>query len=150
MKATAQELKIRQRMQPGVITLGGFLGADTRPLNEIIEDDANALARTGYTARELAERMDYFTKASWDSFQDFALIDGIWQAETEIHRGFLPCPWGHKGIHRKAITNLTNTREGISVCWSSLNIHLIREHGFFEGRGSTFRLEPEVLAKALF
>jgi hypothetical protein len=31
-----------------------------------------------------------------------------------------------------------------------LNIHLIKEHGFFEGKGSPFRIEPSVLTKMIF
>lgn len=51
MKPTAQELKTIQRMQPGVITLSGFLGSDTRHLNEIIADDAAVLNRLDRSPR---------------------------------------------------------------------------------------------------
>jgi hypothetical protein len=36
------------------------------------------------------------------------------------------------------------------VQWSDLSIHLIGAHGFFEGRGSFFRLEPAELVAILF
>lgn len=150
MKATPKELKAVQKMQPGVITLNGFLGSDTRSLNEIISEDLAALDRLGYTTAQIAERMEYFTRLSWDSYLEGELIDGIYLVQSEAYRGKLPCPFGHKGIYRKATTRLTNTKNQTEVCWSSLNIHLIGEHGFFEGRGSTFRLDPEILVKALF
>jgi hypothetical protein len=31
-----------------------------------------------------------------------------------------------------------------------LNIHLVEEHGFFEGRGAFFRIEPEELIRVIF
>lgn len=150
MKATPKEYKAMQKMQPGVITLNGFLGSDNRNLNEIIAEDQAALDRLGYSAGQIAERMEYFTKLSWESYLEGELIDGIYLVQTDVYRGKLPCPFGHSGIYRKATTRLTNTTKQIEVCWSSLNIHLIGEHGFFEGRGSTFRLDPETLVKALF
>ncbi len=150
MKATAQELKIMQRMQPGVITLSGFLGSDTRALNEIVADDAATCARLDHTQEQIAARMDSFTKASWDSYLEETLVEGKYLVQTEVYRGKLPCPYGHAGIFRKAITRLTNQANGLSVVWTSLSTHLIRAHGFFEGRGSVYRLDPEILVRALF
>jgi hypothetical protein len=37
-----------------------------------------------------------------------------------------------------------------TIRWSDLNIHLIAEHGFFEGKGSSFRIEPARLVAAIF
>jgi hypothetical protein len=34
--------------------------------------------------------------------------------------------------------------------WSDLNIHLIAKHGFFEGKGSAFRIEPKELISTIF
>lgn len=150
MKITPQELKTTQRMQPGVITLSGFLGSDTRPLNEIVADDAATLARLERSPHEIAKRMESFTKASWDSYLDETLVEDKYLVQTEVYRGRLPCPYGHSGIFRKAITKLTNQSNGLSVVWTSLNIHLIMAHGFFEGRGSVFRLDPQTLVKAIF
>lgn len=150
MKATGNELKILRRMQPGVITLSGFLGSDTRPLNEIVADDAAILDRIGRSAEEVAQRMEFFTRETWSSYLGGLLIEGKYEVETDVFRGKLPCPYGHIGIYRKSITRLTNTTNGLSVIWTSLNIHLIGVHGFFEGRDSVFRLEPETLVKALW
>lgn len=150
MKATAQELKIMSRMKPGIITLNGFLGDDRRNLNDIIQDDTLVLDRLGHTAKELAARMDYFSQQSWEAFGEEIAVDEIYQVKTDVVRGKLPCPFGHPGIYRKAITTLTNTNNGLIVRWTSLSIHLISAHGFFEGKGSPFRLDPETLIRALY
>lgn len=150
MKQTPLEEKITSRMQPGVITLSGFLGTDDRHFHEIVADDEKVLAALGKSAEEIAERLDYFTQQSFDSFQGPVVVDKIYEVETEVTRGKLPCPFSHPGIYRKTVTTLTNLKTGVSLRWSGLNIHLIGKHHFFEGKGSAFRLEPEVLVHNLF
>jgi hypothetical protein len=150
MKQTPLEIKITARMQPGSITLNGFLGDDERHFHEIIEDDEQTLAAHGKTAEEIADRLEYFTGSSFDSFAGPIILDLVFEVETEVTRGKLPCPFSHPGIYRKTITTLTNTKTGITVRWSGLNIHLIRAHHFFEGKGSAFRLDPALLIKAIF
>ncbi len=137
-------------MQPGVITLNGFLGEDDRHIHEIIETDARALDALDISAANLAGRMQYFTDQSFDTFNEDVLLEDHYLVSTDVVRGKLPCPFSHPGIYRKAITTLTNTKNGIVVRWTSLSIHMIERHGFFEGKGSPFRLEPTELYKALY
>ncbi|MBM4398983.1 MAG: hypothetical protein FJ041_01450 [Candidatus Cloacimonetes bacterium] len=150
MKQTPLEDKITARMQPGVITLSGFLGNDDRHYHAIIEEDEKTLSALGKTADEIANRLEYFTDASFNSFMEPVVIDEIYEVETEVTRGKLPCPFNHPGIYRKTVSTLTNLKTGVTLRWSFLNIHLIREHHFFEGKGSTFRLEPDILVKNIF
>ncbi len=150
MKQTPQELLIRERMQPGVITLSGFLGDDPRALNQIISDDEMTLQNLGVTAQEIAERMEYLTEKSKQVYEGRVIVDDMYEIETEITRGKLPCPFLHRGLQRKTITTCTHLSSGITVRWTALNIHMIKEHGFFEGKDSPFRLEPEILVQVLF
>jgi len=150
MKETPQETRVRKRMLPGAITLHGFIGKDKRSLNTIIAADEQELEMLGYTADDIADRMQYFTDVSFSTFDGSITIDNCYKLETEVVRGKLPCPYAHGGLYRKAITKLTNLENNVCISWTSLNIHLIKEHHFFEGKGSAYRLEPSVLVKALF
>lgn len=150
MKETPQELRVRKRMLPGAITLNGFIGKDKRSLNTIIAADEQELEALGFSPEDIADRMQYFTDASFSTFDGFIVIDGIYKVETEVVRGKLPCPYAHGGLYRKAVTKITNTEKIISLSWTSLNIHLIKDHHFFEGKGSMYRLEPSILVKALY
>jgi len=71
----------------------------------------------------------------WNDFR----IKVFWQ------RGMIPCPFGERGLHHKIIAEVTHLKKGGKIKFSQLSVHLIREHGFFEGRGSVFRLDPEIL-----
>jgi hypothetical protein len=150
MKETTQEQRIRARMMPGTITLNGFLGKDKRSLGTIIKADEQELDRLEISAEEIADRMQYFTDASFSTFDGTITLEEFFIIETETTRGRIPCPYSHGGMFRKSVTKLTNTKNHATVTWTSLNIHLIKEHHFFEGKGSSFRLEPALLVKALF
>ncbi|MCB5251678.1 MAG: hypothetical protein RBR69_07870 [Candidatus Cloacimonadaceae bacterium] len=150
MKATPTDKKITARMQPGVITYSGFLGKDTRNFKQIIADDEMVLEKLGKSAEEIADRLEYFQQKSFDAFQGSTVVDEIYDVNTEVVRGYLPCPFMHQGVYRKSYTTVTNTKSGKSFTYSALNIHLIRVHHFFEGKKSHFRLEPRELVAELF
>jgi hypothetical protein len=42
-----------------------------------------------------------------------------------------------------------NRRTGTELVYSDLSLHLVEAHGFYEGRGSPFRLEPEQILAVL-
>ena len=150
MKPTPNDKKITARMQPGVITYSGFLAEDIREFNQIISDDEMVLEDLGKTAEEIADRLEYFQQKSFDAFQASAIVDEIYDVNTEVVRGYLPCPFMHQGVYRKSYTTVKNTKSGKSFTYSALNIHLIRVHHFFEGKNSHFRLEPRELVAELF
>ncbi len=57
----------------------------------------------------------------------------------------MPCPFGHAGLYPKIVATVRSGTEEIR--FSQLGIHLIRKHGFFGGKGSVFRVEPEKLVR---
>ena len=150
MKLTPQQKKIQERMQPGVITVNGFLGNDSRPFPEIIEDDKKNLERIGISQEELAERMRYFTELAFANYEEPLLIDDYFEVSYKTVRGKILCPFIHPGSFPKGVITLKNLQNNLTVSWTPLNIHLIEKHCFFEGKGSPNRLEPEILFKALF
>ncbi len=150
MKLDPFEQKIIEKMQPGVLSLNGFLGNDDRHLHEVIEDDFNKLKSLNKSQAEIAERLEYFTQKSKDIIEDYIIIDGKYQVSQEIWRGLIICPFNHKGTFKKATIKLLNLENKLEIQWTPLNIHMIKEHCFFEGKGSHFRYEPECIIKAIF
>ena len=150
MKETLKEAKIRSRMMPGALTITGFLGTDQRPLAEIIAADEQELKKLNRSVEEIAERMKYFSNATFDAYNNTVVIDDTYEVHTESTKGTMTCPYGHGGLYRKYVTTLTNRKNNLTVRWNAIDIHLIEAHHFFEGKGSPFRLELEILVKALF
>jgi len=77
-------------------------------------------------------------------------IDQSRRAMAEEAKGSIVRPWPHPGRFDKRVTTVRLDGSDRSISWSDLNIHLIAEHGFFEGRGSPFRLDPKQLVEIIF
>lgn len=150
MKLDPKEKMIMERMNAGVLSTEGFLGTDDRHLHEIIETDQEVLQRLGITCEQIAERMKYFTEQSKEAYEIPIIIDHKYSVLQENWRGRVVCPFNHRGSYSKSRVTLSNTENNITVTWTPINIHFIEEHGFFEGLGSKYRLDPEVLIQAIF
>jgi hypothetical protein len=150
MKESPDMEKLEAVMRSSKLVAGGFLGSDGRLLEEIIEADASALARTGRTREELAARMASLTSEGRRGLgTPVRTADGL-ELVVEESRGLLVCPWPHPGRYTKTVTTARRLGTGQTVRWSNLSIHMIEAHGFFEGKGAAFRLEPGELAAVVF
>ena len=150
MKENPHDKKIQYNLKPHKFTLNGFLGKDKRYFSEIIEVDRAKINKLGITNKQLADRMQYFTDAAFENFDRFLLLEDNFEVSYDSFRGKLLCPFMHKGIYRKGLITLKNRKKNLSVSWTPLNIHMIRDHCFFEGIGSEHRLDPEFLLEILF
>jgi hypothetical protein len=148
MKESPQDKKLDEILRSSRLVAGGFMGEDERSVYEIISADANELGRLGLAKEQVAERMHQITNLAIPGLGTWVRIDQHLEAKVDEARGMLPCPWPHAGRFAKRITSLRSSRTGeLLHRWSDLNIHLIGEHGFFEGKGSHFRIEPKSIAE---
>ena len=147
--------------RPGVECDFGFLGAN-ESLVQLIDSDADVLKQYGVTVEQVANALERVTKNSTIKNKDGItyLIDGkYWITAGGGGRTDFPnCPWGctcktpwgnmpvsgrvdylvkkfdtnGKGFIKKHTD--PNIKLVDQVIFSNLVIHLIREHGFFEGK----------------
>ena len=149
MKQTVQMDKIQANMHRGVITLEGFLGADTRKLVDILIEDDAEVRRLGVTHESIARRMLDLKQAGEAGLGEFIAVEDSLEVKVDSVRGKLPCPFGDPGIFGKVNTTVRNLRKKKEVTFTDLHIHMIWAHGFYEGKGSRFRLEPAELIDIL-
>jgi len=135
-------------MRSGTLAAHQFLGSDLRSLADIILHDRLLLEPLGLTNEDLAERMRYFTEQATES-QVPQVVDGKFEVEREEHKGSILCPFADNFQASKSIIRVRNLETDKSVVWSDLNIHLIEEHGFYEGYGAPFRIDPVEYAQVL-
>ncbi len=149
-KKSPQEIHLEKMLRSSKLVSEGFMGDDERDLYEIIDADAHAVAELGRTTAELAERMREVTKAAVPALGNWVDVDDKRRAKVDEAKGVVICPWPEPGRFAKRVTTVQNSSTGESIYYSDLNVHLIEAHGFFEGKGSRFRMEPEKLVRILF
>lgn len=136
-------------MQPGRLTRDGMLGTDRRSVDEIIAADQATMVRLGLTRETLAARLREITALARTALGDPVRIAPRLDARVDETRGALTCPFRHPGHYPKTVTYLRDIETGESMQWSDLGVHMLEAHGFCQGKGSAYRLEPEKLATAL-
>ena len=80
---------------------------------------------------------------------EFISVDPHFEVKVDSVRGKLPCPFGDPGVFPKLNTTVRNLSLNQEVTYTDLHIHFILVHGFYEGKGSPFRLEPKALITVL-
>jgi hypothetical protein len=155
MKESPQTKHLEEILRSSKIVAGGFMGTDTRGIFEIIDIDSATVAKSGFTITQIAARMREITKqatpllGNWTKYQTLLV-------KVDEAKGTLPCPWPHPKKFAKRLTHVKSadpqatSHESQVIKWSDLNIHLIESHGFFEGKGSAYRIEPDKLIKIIF
>jgi hypothetical protein len=149
MKQSVQVQKALEQMAPGIITRDGFLGDDHRPLADILLADDAAVRALGFEHEAVAARMTELRDAGMAGLGEFVDVAPHFEVRVDSVRGKLPCPFGDPGVFQKTNTTVRNKRLGREVTYTDLHIHLIGSHGFYEGKGSPYRLEPAELAEVL-
>jgi hypothetical protein len=149
MKQTVQMQAIQEKMRPGVIVRDGFLGTDGRSLVEILTADEAEVMRLGLSHGDIAARMIRLREAGTAGLGELIDVPPHFEVRVDSVRGLLPCPFGDPGVFPKTNTTVRNLRLGRECTYTDMHIHMIGSHGFYEGRGSQFRLEPRDLAEVL-
>lgn len=149
MKESPSDKELRERLGPSKFSGEGFLGNDTRPVIEIISSDLAILETSGITAEQIAELLtEIYDKAVKGFGAEVEVLPGI-EAIYNESMGKIPSPFTGEGVFRKGEVVIKNKITGDKMILTPLSIHLIKEHSFFQGKGSRYRIEPEKAA-ALF
>jgi hypothetical protein len=147
MKRPPEFQRIVDRMAPGILCRDGFLGDDPRPLEDILEADNSAVVGLGTSHEEIADRLEAIYQRARAAFGHFVEINDRLTARFREVMGRIPSPWPGDGIFPKGEVELRDAETGRTLCFTALSMHLIRAHGFYQGRGSPYRLEPAELAE---
>ena len=105
----------------------------------------------GLSHEAIARRLEELTRVAKKEFGDTVTIEDRYDVWADEARGAIPCPWQHpNGLFRKSRMEIKDLKSGKRLIWTDLSVHLIRAHGFYQGKGSPYRLEPKVIKDMLF
>ncbi len=148
MKQTPEMDKFQHNMRPGCITLTGLLGHDRRNLVDILIEDDAEVQRLNTSHATIADRMQAMRDAGVQGLGEEIRVEDRFSVRVDDVRGKLPCPF-EDAIVQKTFIQVVHLDSGRSITYTDLHIHMIREHGFYEGKGSAFRLAPHDLVTIL-
>lgn len=157
MADTADTAEIERRMQPGAWDGPGFLRPGTS-LPAVQAEDAETTRRLGLDAQTIGARLGEQLDAAVDSDMGRPVTVGPLRVELLRARGFLTCPWAPDefercpvGLGGRATANRFTITDpsGRRLSGYELSAHLIRDHGFFGGPDTRYRLEPTEVAAIL-
>ncbi|OQA00761.1 MAG: hypothetical protein BWY69_01574 [Planctomycetes bacterium ADurb.Bin401] len=150
MKESPETQKLEKILRSTKISAFGFMGTDPRSLSEIISSDLTDIRELGITIAKIVSRMKEITAKAEPALGSSIKIDNKLDVRIDEAKGRIICPWPHPASFPIRITYVENPQTGEKIQWTDLNIHLIEEHNFFEGKGSPYRIEPKELAKIIF
>ncbi|MBD3392707.1 MAG: hypothetical protein GF418_11460 [Chitinivibrionales bacterium] len=149
MKQSPHEKSRHERLEPSRFSAGGFLGTDDRPVDEIIADDLRALDRLGVTRETLACALRNTYQKARDAFgAEIEIRPGV-SAVFHESMGRIPSPFRGDGVFPKGEAVVTDNVSGSTLRLSALGIALIEKHGFFQGGGSAYRIDPAAAVRML-
>lgn len=151
--------ELEARMRPGAFSRVGFLGPDER-LQDVLETDARTLEELHLDYGQLTAPLDSLIVEAENSPRRRTEVDGRFLAEVVVHTGFQICPWAVDPNHSQCTAGqgvqhasvdwfVRNLKTGRELRGPGLIVHLIRDHHFFQGRGSPLRVDPSDLAELL-
>lgn len=152
------EAEVEARMRPGAFSRSGFLGTGER-LKDVLDCDDRTLKKLKLTHAEIASKLDLLVTAAEKSPSHKALMDRL-ECQVQMHQGFQICPWavdpyktpcktGLGASHTSLDWSIRDIKSGATMSGPGLAVHLIRDHQFFEGKASPYRLYPKKLAEFL-
>ena len=159
MNLSAAEIgRIEQRMRPGTLSRGGFLGPGER-LIDVLEKDRRTLERLGLEAPEVAEALASVLEPILLSKQSAGRV-GHHEIRLHRYKGSQRCPFiddsnamrceAAGGVRLASVDwQLRNSKTKEELRGPGLLVHLAAGHGFFEGFESPYRVDPEALARML-
>lgn len=129
------------RMSAGAMSGSGFLGGDAREVEEIIAADGAAVAAAGLTHQRISAALDAIIRAAFAA-QGAPVVIGRLTAVSRESMGKIPCPWGGCGVFSKGDVEVSDPATGKTLLLSPLSVHLAARHGFYQGVGSPYRIDP--------
>ena len=147
MLPSSPDKDLRHQLGPSQSSAEGYLGNDCRSPEAIVEEDKNELARLEVTAEKIAKALrESYVKAERAMGNPVRLSDTLTITYDEA-RGRIPSPFPGDGEFQKGQAKLSDESSGQTFLITPLSLHLIEKYGFFQGKGSAYRIEPDVAAR---
>lgn len=143
---------LEANMRPGNMSLSGFLSSE-ESFTTILAEDNDTVLGLGLTHQQIADFLFYFKEvATYVSSQvktipvAFEYNGRVFVHRTNAWRGMQYSPF-LDGTATNTDHTITCLTDGSQITYSGLLPPMIYRYGFYEGRGTGYRLEPKRVAE---
>jgi hypothetical protein len=139
-------------MRPGAKARAGFLGDKEKLLDVLVEDNRTVVDKLGRSHTELALPLlilgTYAQEKATKEPIEFVYRGHRFQARAEIAKARIESPF-EDDLSTNVSVTLWNLDNGKSLTYSMMVPHLIERYGFYEGHGTSYRVEPSDIVDVL-
>jgi hypothetical protein len=132
----------------------GFLGADESLLAVLAADNDYVVGELGLTHQEVAEHLHALAAIGlWLNERKtpdapFTYRGRSFEIELAFGRGVQPSPF-RDGTSSGANATVRNLDNGKRLTYALLVPHMIERYGFYEGKGTPYRVDPKAIVELL-
>jgi len=144
--------ELEKVMRPGGSSESGFLGEAESLLEVLVADNDTVTQKLKLSHAQLARPLlvigNYAARHA--STKPIAVSYGkeVFQVNSALSRGFQDSPFEDE-TKTNATILITNLRTGQKLSYSLLVPHMIERYGFYEGKGTPYRVDPLKIAQVL-
>jgi hypothetical protein len=145
------EKDMRPSARSDVGSTAGFLGPKEKLLDVLVADNRYVVDELGLTHQELAKHLHAIGSIGrWQVWEHrrfeyvFVYHGRRFKAATLVSKGFQPSPF-RDGTQSGTDVTVENLDTGKKLRYGLLVPYLIERYGFYEGKGTSYRVEPSTV-----
>jgi hypothetical protein len=144
--------ELERSMRPGALSRAGFLGKDEKLLDVLAADNEYVVDKLGLTHQELARHLHVLaalgTVRPKEAPPPFRYHGRRFRVTVLNWKGFQESPFADgTSTNRDAVVH--NLDNGKRLRYSLLVPDMIERYGFYEGKGTSYRVEPKEALEVL-
>jgi hypothetical protein len=144
--------KLEKRMRPGQDSRAGFLGKDESLLEVLAADNRYVVDELGLSHQEIAKHLHIIGAIAAKQASTKA-VDILYRGQRlrlqSIHyKGFQDSPFDD-GTKTSIDATVENVGSGKKLTFSLLLPHMIERYGFYEGKGTPYRVDSRAVLEVL-
>lgn len=143
--------RLEKIMRPGASSSAGFLGPEESLLEVMAEDNRTVVEEMGLTHQELARHLHVLGAIGArrkEAEKGFRYHGRRFKVRVMFTRGLQPSPFDDD-TKSGANAKLTNLDTGKELRFALLVPYMIDRYGFYEGKGTTYRVDPRQVVEVL-
>jgi hypothetical protein len=142
---------LEKAMRPGALSQAGFLGKGEGLLEVMAADNRYVVEELGLTHQELAKHLHVLGAIGRRHFPQeaaFTYHGSTFKVKVVSSHGYQDSPF-KDGTRTNSDATVQNVGNGKKLGFSLLVPFMIERYGFYEGKGTTYRVDPHQVVQVL-